>query len=109
MPARRALCPDPFVVLPIEAALEIARGNQGENRILIAPDELGKAATSGGDPYQVEVPNAAADGVLNFERHHLYFVEYLRLVFRFGGFPGYEGIEYPPSELTELRADLRPF
>jgi len=82
---------------------------QKERWILIAPDALHKANTSGGDPYVVEVPNAAADGVLNFERHHGYFVEYLRLVFRFGGFPGYEGIEYPPPELTELRADLRPF
>jgi hypothetical protein len=110
-PSRPPLCTDPFVVLPIEAALETARkyGDEEEKWILIAPDALMKAKTSGGDPYQIETPDMAADAVLQFECHHLYFVEYLRLVFRFGGFPGYEGIEYPPPQLTELRADLRSF
>jgi hypothetical protein len=107
LPASRSLCTDPFVVLPIEIALEVA--GEEATWILIAPDELGKANTSGGDPYQVEVPNAAADGILEFEPHHLHFVEYLRLVFRFGGFPGFEGFEYPPPELAELCADLLPF
>jgi len=68
-----------------------------------------KANTSGGDPYQIEVPNASADGILRFECHDLNFVEYLRLVFRFGGFPGYEGMEFPPPQLAELSADLRSF
>jgi len=105
--ARSPLCTDPLVVLPIGAALEYA-GEEGES-ILIAADALMKAETSGGDPYQIEAPNPAADGILLFERHDLYFVDYLRLVFRHGGFPGYEGIEYPPPELAELRADLRSF
>ena len=111
LPASRTLCPDPLVVFPIEAALETARyfDSAEEKWIIIAPDALHKADTSGGGPYQIEVPNLAADGVLQCEDHRLYFVEYLRLVFRFGGFPGYEGIEYPPPELTELCADLRSF
>ncbi len=101
------MCTDPLVVIPIEKALELA-SEYGES-ILIAPDALHKADTSGGDPYQIEVPNPAADGILLFEDHDVYFVDYLRLVFRFGGFPGYEGIEYPPPELEELRADLLSF
>ncbi len=111
LPASRALCPDPLVLVPIEEALETARyfSDHEEKWILIAPDALMKAETSGGDPYQIEVPSAAADAVLRFERHRLHLVEYLRLAFRFGGFPGYEGIEYPPAELAELRADLRSF
>jgi hypothetical protein len=111
LPAGRRVCPDPLVVFPIEAALETAAyfSDQERKWILIAPDALMKAETSGGDPYQVEVPNAAADAMLRFECHRLHFVEYLRLAFRFGGFPGYEGIEYPPAELAELRADLRSF
>ena len=96
-----------LIVLPIEAALEFV-GEEGTS-ILIAPDELMKAETSGGDPYHIQVPDAAADAILQCECHHLYFVEYLRLSFRFGGFPGYEGIECPPPDLAELRADLRPF
>jgi hypothetical protein len=111
LPAGRTLCPDPLVVFPIEAALETANYFIDRERkwVLIAPDALMKAKTSGGDPYQVEVPNAAADAMLRFECHRLHFVEYLRLVFRFGGFPGYEAIEYPPAELAELSADLRLF
>jgi len=111
LPANHPFCPDPLVVFPIEAALETVHmfGDDGEPSILIAPDELHKANISGGGPYQIEVPDPAADGVLRCERHHLYFVEYLRLVFRFGGFPGFEGFEYPPPELAELCADLLPF
>ncbi len=105
--ARSPLCTDPLVVIPIEKALELASEN-GES-ILIAPDALHKADTSGGDPYQIEVPNPAADGILLFEDHDLYFVDYLRLVFKFGGFPGYEGTEFPPPQLAELSADLRSF
>lgn len=111
LPVDRTLCPDPLVVFPIEEALKTAEYFSGKEDkwILIAPDALMKAETSGGDPYQVEVPTAAADAVLRFERHRLHFVEYLRLAFRFGGFPGYEGIEYPPAELSELSADLLSF
>jgi len=105
--ARSRLCTDPLVVLPIEEVLEYA-GEEGES-ILIAADALMKAETSGGSPYQIEAPNPAADGILLFERHDLHFVEYLRLVFRFGGFPGYEGIEFPPPELQQLCENLRPF
>jgi hypothetical protein len=111
LPSTRPQVADPFVVLPIEAAIETAGyfAEAKEKWILIAADGLMKANTSGGDPYQIEVPNSAADGILRFECHRLHFVEYLRLVFRFGGFPGYEGIEYAPPQLAELRADLRPF
>jgi uncharacterized protein DUF6745 len=111
LPSTRPQVADPFVVLPIEAAIETARDfdDAEEKWVLIAADGLMKANTSGGDPYQIEVPNASADGVLRFECHDLNFVEYLRLVFRWGGFPGYEGMEFPPSQLAELSADLRSF
>jgi hypothetical protein len=106
-PARSPLCTDPLVVEPLEMVVEFAI-EEGVS-IIIAPDALHKADTSGGDPYQIELPNPAADGILLFENHDLYFVDYLRLAFRFGGFPGYEGIEHPPPELAELRADLHSF
>jgi hypothetical protein len=111
LPSTRPQVADPFVVLPIEAAIETARyfADAKEKWILIAADGLMKANTSGGDPYQIEVPNASADGVLRFECHDLNFVEYLRLVFRFGGFPGYEGMEFQPQQLAELSANLRAF
>jgi hypothetical protein len=110
-PSNRTLCTDPLVVFPIEDALETARFFEGgeEKWVVVAADALMKSNTSGGGPYQIEVPSAAADGLLRFECHRLNFVEYLRLVFRFGGFPGYEGIEYPPPQLAELSAGLLPF
>jgi hypothetical protein len=64
---------------------------------------LHKSNTSGGDPYQIAVPDLSADATLLNERHELRFVEYLRLVFRFGGFPGYDGVDSAvPPELTHL-------
>jgi hypothetical protein len=95
----------------IERAIETADyfGQGEEKAVLIAGDALSEAETSGGDPYQIEVPNAAADEIVRFERHNLHFVEYLRLVLRSGGFPGYAGLEFPPPELAKLSADLRPF
>ena len=55
------------------------------------------------------VPDLRADGELLNERHELFFVDYLRLCFRFGGFPGYEGQANVPSELSTLGADLLAF
>ena len=44
-----------------------------------------------------------------FERHGLLFVEYLRLSFRWGGFPGYEGTGTAPAVLETMRAGLVEF
>ena len=74
------------------------------------PDDLHKADTSGGDPYEIAVPDPRADAELLNERHGLFFVDYLRLCFRFGGFPGYEGFDRGvPSEIESLRGGLLTF
>jgi len=111
-PRESSVAPDPLVVYPIEAAL--ADGDEsfedGEGSIVVAPDDLHKSNTSGGEPYEIAIPGSGADGKLLNERHDLYFVAYLRMVFRFGGFPGYEGIDVAvPAELAALRANLHPF
>ena len=77
--------------------------------IAIAPDDLHKANTSGGDPYEMAIPDPHADGELLNERHNLFFVEYLRLCFRLGGFPGYDGTERVPPEIATLSASLVEF
>jgi hypothetical protein len=77
--------------------------------VMLAPDDLHKANTSGGDPYAIGVPDENADAVLLNERHDLLFVEYLRLCFRYGGFPGYEGQDDVPAEIDTLRAGLLEF
>jgi hypothetical protein len=111
-PAASDICPDPLVVFPIEDVLEEVEGGmeEGESCITLAPDDLHKADTSGGDPYQVAVPDFRADGELLNERHRLLFVDYLRLCFRLGGFPGYEGIDRGvPAEVATLREGLLEF
>jgi hypothetical protein len=57
-------------------------------RIDLAPDYLHKANISGGSPYSIEVPFFGADPLLADERHGLPFLDYLRLAFRWAGFPG---------------------
>jgi hypothetical protein len=111
-PADSDICPDPLVVFPIEEVLEeIDEGlEEGEGFVTIAPDDLHKADTSGGDPYQLAVPDLRADGELLNERHRLFFIDYLRLCFRFGGFPGYEGIDRDiPAEIATLSEGLLQF
>jgi hypothetical protein len=61
------------------------------------------------DSYTVQLPNAAADAVLEGEAHGITFVEYLRLSFQWGGFPGWEKYEdRPEKELAFLREGLLP-
>ncbi len=55
----------------------------------IAPDFYHKAHVSGGAPYGMELPCQAADAPLVEEWHETTFVDYLRICFRWGGFPGW--------------------
>jgi hypothetical protein len=113
-PSDGSITADPLVVNSAEEALDQFEG-QGRDPdadqflIELAPDAFHKAKISGGEPYEIAVPELRADGPLIWERHELYFVDYLRLAFRFGGFPGYDGIEPLPAELASLTADLVPF
>ena len=56
----------------------------------LAPDALHKANFSGGESYGLELPFFGADPVFAHEPHQLPFVDYLRLGFRWAGFPGLE-------------------
>jgi hypothetical protein len=110
-PPAGAIATDPLVVYGLDDALQQVDAMDAEERdaIWIAPDDLHKAGTSGGDPYAIAVPDLRADGELLDERHNLLFVQYLRLCFRFGGFPGYDGQEDLPREIDQLSVDLVPF
>jgi hypothetical protein len=57
-------------------------------RLDLAPDYLHKANISGGGPYCIEVPFLGADPLVANERHGLPFLDYLRVAFRWAGFPG---------------------
>ena len=103
---------DPLVVFPFkesaESDMDPEEGFDGEEfHLALAPDDLHKADTSGGDPYSMKIPDAAADAPLLWEWHNTTFVEYLRIVFAWGGFPGLERFtERPEKELAYLREGL---
>jgi hypothetical protein len=110
-PRNGALATDPLVVFPVDDLLQQVKSGlvANEGILAIAPDDLHKSNTSGGEPYCIEVPNEAADGRLLNERHDVQLIDYLRLVFRFGGFPGYDGATEEPADLTALREGLISF
>jgi hypothetical protein len=107
-PSNGTVAPDPIVVIGIEEAWSDAE-DEGDGTLILAPDDLHKSNVSGGDPYEIGVPDAAADARVLNERHNLLFVDYLRLCFRFGGFPGYDGQADVPLEIGHLRDGLLEF
>jgi len=63
-------------------------GDLGAFALDVAPDALHKANISGGAPYGFLVPDGSVDAMFRYEDGLLLpFIEYLRLVFRCGGFP----------------------
>lgn len=55
--------------------------------------------------YSIQLPNAAADAMLDGEPHKTTFVNYLRIAFRWGGFPGWERREKRPERELKFVAD----
>jgi hypothetical protein len=113
---------DPLVVGPVDVfdgiaeeyrlRLEDAAEHELDDyrfRLPIAPDNYHKANCSGGEPYGVEFPSPCADVL--FDGGPLTFVGYLRNAFRWGYFPGFEGVEVscrPVEHLARLTQDLLP-
>ncbi len=104
---------DPLVVYPIEVAkldykdwrYTVDEGDVEAGRlgIGIAPDYYHKDNISGGAPYTIFVPNPAIDGVLKYESHQTTFVNYLRICFTHGGFPG---IHRDAGDISEIMVHL---
>ena len=104
-----------FEYWPLASLLEDWNPEDGEPLSwLISADPIGKAWILMNDLpedhyYTVQLPNAGADAVLQGEPHKITFVEYLRLSFRWGGFPGWEKYKKrPEKELAFLREGLLP-
>ena len=97
---------DPLIV---DVSLGSIRGEDATDGIdwVIAPDAEGKAGDSEPDFYFVRLPDCHADIRFRGERHKTNFVDYLRLAFRWGGFPGWEQYdERPEKELAALTEGL---
>lgn len=78
-------------------------------RVGFAPDEFHKANVSGGGPYEIACDRSCVDSIVLNERHSIGFVAYLRIVFEWGGFPGFEMMPDAPHEfIHELKKGLLP-
>ena len=78
--------------------------------VYIGPDEVSKAGYSGGGPYEIFFPEPAVDATLRYWNEKVTFVQYLRICFKWGGFPGFRYSMVPPKkELAFLTKDLLPF
>jgi hypothetical protein len=101
---------DPLVVDPPEGPLSDLYEESENVFVALAPDDLHKDNTSGGDPYGLQLPNSSADFMFMYERHDLFFVPYLRLaIVRWGGFPGLDGRDIQFEPLDSLLAELELF
>ena len=112
-PAAEEIAPDPLVVYPAEELLDQMSDREkdedggAEIELVIAPDDLHKANISG-DACYISLPDARADFQFD-DWHNTTFVNYLRSVFQWGGFPGWERFRNPPSkEIAALSAGLLP-
>src|SRR5262249_42793046 len=100
-----SIAPDPLVVMPVEEVLQqvedFAAGGE-EFQVVISPDDLQKANVSG-CAYYLRLPDGGADFPFD-DWHHTTFVNYLRIAFEWGGFPGWARSANPPRrEIEELR------
>lgn len=84
-------------------------GDGGQFAVAIAPDADFKYDLGGRDAYEMAVPNRGIDARLLNEWHDTTFVEYLRICFRWAGFPGLEMSSDPPHELGDLTEGLLQF
>jgi hypothetical protein len=115
---------DPLAVAPaerVEYVLEEWRDQRADIdpeladpfRLDLAPDAVHKATGGGGGPaYAIELPFLGADPPFANEPHNLPFVDYLRLAFRWGGFPRLEkhgDLAEVKSLVADLTKGLEPF
>ena len=87
----------------------VTEGSELPCRVEISPDASHKANISGGASYELSIQDPSVDTRLSNEPHDVNFVDYLRIAFSWGGFPGTETIkEFPKRFITELQDGLLP-
>jgi len=112
--AHRLVFADPLVIAPIEKLVsdfdDWEAGYWGDQAFTLglSPDDLHKANISGAS-YDVCLVGGPCGDAAFGDWHEVTFVEYLRSVFQWGGFPGWERYPDPPvEELNSLAKDLLP-
>jgi hypothetical protein len=110
---------DPLFVAPIKCVVDACDAWQEDHagdkerppfQAPISPPRTVKAGiTAEGAHYVVTLPSATVDAVVENEPHGLGFVDYLRLAFEWGGFPGYADIPgKAPALIYRLKERLLP-
>jgi hypothetical protein len=101
---------DPLVIVCMTSADELDYLSAEEEGPFVptfdlAPDACHKSNYSGGSPTGVQIPNAAFDAPLisDDQWNGMYLVEYLRLCFQWGGFPG---LKDDPKAQAQAQAEL---
>lgn len=107
---------DPLFIYPADIALQMVTAYtesgvwQSNSTLPLSPDNYYKYGYSGSGAYAMKLPYNAFDAPLLLEKHHLTFVDYLRLCFQWGGFPGLETENrLTPEEVHFLTQGLQPF
>jgi hypothetical protein len=78
--------------------------------LIIAPDRFHKRNVSGGAPYEIHLPNSAADASLLNEPHGTTFVHYLRLCCAAAGLPELEVLSRSfAKQLREIQKGMLSF
>lgn len=116
---------DALWITPADSGeFELYEQEDGEEFVLpLAPDQFAKAVVSGGAPYGIALPCATTDAIFT-DWHGTTFVNYLRICFEWGGFPGFArewngekwvpqsiGTKKPqevPAQIAMLREGLLP-
>jgi len=96
-PGKQNALPDPFCVGIFPDAVDYESWETSEG-YPIAVDEFFKANVSRDNRYYMNFRDSRADTVFADWRNE-YFVAYLRRVFKWGGFPGWERHPNPPLKL----------
>lgn len=81
---------DPLFIYSVEMVLTMGEGYWHDvNNVSIAPDRYFKFGYGGDGPYAIQAPCRTFDASLKgYEDLEMTFVNYLRLCFQWGGFPG---------------------
>ena len=107
---------DPLFIYSVEMAIKMVTEYikmdvwNHDPSLALSPDNYYKYGFSGSGAYSIKLPCRAFDAPFLGERHHTTFVNYLRICFQWGGFPGLESDNRLNRDETDfLTRDLLRF
>jgi hypothetical protein len=102
-PANQSALPDPFSIGGLPDQVDYESWEEADGYPIVV-DEFFKANISRDHRYYIDFRDSRADTIFKDWRND-YFVAYLRRVFKWGGFPGWERHPNPPLKLIAELTD----